>query len=283
MSRATGRTLRHPPVPTQTGAPTTQGEFVAYWHSYLTPERAVANILVTGRPGPRGIRGASATWKRGREGERGNLCTGRTSSKQPILFGSRCLLASAEVDRSGDAATPGTASERRASGEFARESETGTQTVMARAVDAARERPKAALALAAFLICAGLVLGPIREAIAYTFDTDFDRRAYNFPRDSDGRVSESTGNLNGGGSPPYSNRKRVTFGKATPVFEVSHPSAVATYVSLKYDWVATDYCTVPRTYVTKHERAHSRGWAHFKETPAVNNAWHKNAPQGCNP
>lgn len=155
--------------------------------------------------------------------------------------------------------------------------------MMARAVDAARGRPRAALALATFLICAGLVLGPVREVIAYTFDTGFDRRAYDFPRDSDGQVGESTGNLNGGGSPPYPNRDRITYGRATPIFEVSHPSAVTTYVSLKYDWVATDWCNQSRRYVVKHERAHSRGWAHFKENPVVNKAYHKNAPGGCNP
>lgn len=49
------------------------------------------------------------------------------------------------------------------------------QAVMAGMVAAMRERPKAAVVLAVLLIVAGLTLGLAREAIAYTFNTGYDR------------------------------------------------------------------------------------------------------------
>ena len=51
--------------------------------------------------------------------------------------------------------------------------------------------------LAVFLVVAGLVLSFGREAIAHTFNTGYDRGAKGFPRDSDGYVPESVGDLNG--------------------------------------------------------------------------------------
>lgn len=144
---------------------------------------------------------------------------------------------------------------------------------MAGTVAAMRARPKASVALAVFLIVAGLTLGLAREAIAYTFDTGYDRGAYNFPRDSNGLVPESEGRLNGDGPP--STRTSHKYGQANVYFYTGPgPENGDTFIELVYDWRETDYCNIPRDELRLHERAHSRGWAHNKENYRVNKAYY---------
>jgi hypothetical protein len=69
---------------------------------------------------------------------------------------------------------------------------------MAGAVTAVCKRPRAVVVLAVFLIFVGLTLGLAREAIAYTFDTGYDRGAKGFLRDSDGYVPEEQRGVHGG-------------------------------------------------------------------------------------
>lgn len=145
------------------------------------------------------------------------------------------------------------------------------QAVTAGMVAAMRERLKATVVLAVFLIVTGLTLGLAREAIAYTFNTGYDRGAVGFPRDSDGRVPEATGRLNGGGAP--SSRDRHVYGQTSWWVYVAEPYQ-ETRDSIKYDWRETDYCNVSRDKVYAHERAHSRGWGHGRGSPGANAAYY---------
>lgn len=142
---------------------------------------------------------------------------------------------------------------------------------MAGTMAAMRERPKVWTTLAMLVIVAGLALGPARQALAYTFDTNYQKNAYNFPRDTDGKVSESVSGLNGSGPP--SSRSYHVYGR-TSAMSYTGGNVVQYLDDIVYDWRETDYCTVARSKVTNHERAHSRGWAHGKENFTVNEAYY---------
>lgn len=143
---------------------------------------------------------------------------------------------------------------------------------MAGTVAAMRGRPRALAALAALLVAAGLVLGPAREVLAYTFNTGYDTRACCFRRDSDGRVSEREGRLNG--DAPPSTRELHTLGRAIP-WKFSYSNNTTKWdVRLTYDWRETEYCNIYRGTVYAHERAHARGWDHGKGNPTINKAYY---------
>lgn len=130
-------------------------------------------------------------------------------------------------------------------------------------VAAVRRRPRAVIAV--LLIGAGLALGPARDAIAYTFDTSYDRGAYSFPRDSDGNVPEAAGDLNAGPPQP---RSWHVLGQTT-----WYGSMGIYRDTIEYDWPETDWCNIPRYKVRDHEHAHARGWSHGAGTPSSNPAF----------
>lgn len=125
------------------------------------------------------------------------------------------------------------------------------------AVAGLRARPRTTILLAVLLIGTGLVLGLAREAIAYTFDTRTDTGARGAPRDSDGTVPESVGDLNG-----YTYGDGwIEYGRTNWWVYTAEPYQ-ETRARITYDWAATDYCKVRRYRVADHEKAHSRGWGH---------------------
>lgn len=135
------------------------------------------------------------------------------------------------------------------------------------AIAGLRARPKRTIVLAVLLIGMGLTLGLAREAIAYTFDTGYDRGARGFARDGDGYVPESVGDLNG-----YDYSGRVTLGWTSWYVYVAEPYQ-ETKDRIKYDWAATDHCKIRRYRVADHEKAHSRGWGHGYGTASTNAAY----------
>ncbi len=128
-----------------------------------------------------------------------------------------------------------------------------------------RQRPKA-FVLAVLLIGAGLTLGLASASIAYTFDTGYDRGARGFPRDSNGYVPESTGDLNA----TYDDW--IVLGE-TNWWVYTAETYQETRDRITYDWAATDYCKVRRYRVADHEKAHSRGWGHGYGTYDTNPAY----------
>lgn len=136
-----------------------------------------------------------------------------------------------------------------------------------------RARPKTTTVLAVLLLSAGLTLGFAREVIAYTFDTGYDTGARNFPRDSDGSVPESKGDLNG-----------YVYNDGWTVYGLTtwYSSGGTIWDKIKYDFAAMDYCRVNGSKVYNHERAHSRGWQHGYGTPYSNAAYYANV-QNCSP
>lgn len=129
--------------------------------------------------------------------------------------------------------------------------------------------------LAVLLLSAGLTLSLARGAIAqalttYTFSCKASICGTGFPRDSDGSVPESVGDLNG-----YIYGDDWTVYGSTSWYSV-YPEGGGRINrdSIKYDWRATDTCGVPRYKVSNHEHAHARGWGHGYGTPDRNAAYY---------
>lgn len=146
------------------------------------------------------------------------------------------------------------------------------------AVSAAmRERPKATAVGAVFLIVTGLSLILAREAAAaYTFNcTSATPCGKGFARDSDGYVREGPGDLNPG---PLQPRKWHILGQTSWYsYSTGPPGNTTTYDdSIRYDWPETHYTNTPEWMVRRHERAHSRGWAHNEGPDSRNDAYSPN-------
>lgn len=149
--------------------------------------------------------------------------------------------------------------------------------MMADAVAGLRARPKTTTVLAVLLLSAGLVLGLAREALAlaaYEFRcTNISTtKCGSWPRDSDGTVPQSVGDLNPNG---YGNI--VTRGRTSMMYNSTKGVA-----NIVYDHAAINYCNSLRGPVYDHEHAHARGWNHG-EPPAKYNAAYDPSSQPCRP
>ena len=133
-----------------------------------------------------------------------------------------------------------------------------------------RGRPSRMVLLAVILIVAGIMLGPARDAFAYTFSLYSGCCGKDYPRDSDGNVPESEGAPSNG---HYDRILGYTYAYSTSSGTYTAPN-VTDYI--KYDWVEMRRCNATsseRDALIRHERAHSRGWGHYEDPSSLNAAY----------
>lgn len=138
----------------------------------------------------------------------------------------------------------------------------------ANAVVGLRARPKTTVVLGVLLLSVGLVLGLAREALAlssYEFrcTSISSSKCGSWPRDSDGSVPQSLGDLN-----PNAYGNTVTLGRTSMMFNSTNGIA-----SIVYDHPAISYCNIQRAPVYDHEHAHARGWDHGEGPREFNDAY----------
>lgn len=143
--------------------------------------------------------------------------------------------------------------------------------------EAMRARPKVTAVLAVLLLSAGLVLGLGREALALAYyefrcTSTSTPKCGSWPRDSDGSVPQSVGELNPNGYGGF-----ITRGRTTMMY-----SSTRGVAKIVYDHAAIDYCNNVRGPVYDHEHAHARGFNHGEGSPAVNDAYYSSSQQ-CRP